>query len=242
MIINAGNNVLGNMCGRFVIAFTDGFHNRFRVPVDEVEVKARFNIAPSQNVPVVISDSHDHLESMRWGLIPSWAKEEKSGLKLINIRSETVNEKKMFKRLMSKNRCLIPATGFYEWMNTDEGKVPYYFRRKDRQFLAYAGLYDKWRSPGGDVIESFSILTTSANDLVRPLHDRMPVILRQEDEELWVERSEMDDHDVKRVFAPFDPDELEAFQVAKLVRNPGIESLELIKPVEKQEKTVQMRL
>lgn len=229
------------MCGRFVIAFTDGFHVRFRVPVDDVEVKARFNVAPSQFVPIVVSESPNHLEMMRWGLIPSWAKEENTGLKLINVRSETVNGKKMFKNLMSRNRCLVPATGFYEWMKVDEGKVPYYIRRKDHGFMAYAGLYDKWRSPSGDIIRSFTILTTAANDLMRPIHDRMPVILRSEDEDLWVEKADLEEHDMKRIFAPYDPDELEAYQVAKLVRNPGIETPELIKPVEKQAKTIQMR-
>ncbi|MFA5312439.1 MAG: SOS response-associated peptidase [Methanomassiliicoccales archaeon] len=230
------------MCGRFIIAFTDGFHVRFSVPVDEVEVKARFNIAPSQFVPIVVSESPNHLENMRWGLIPSWSKEERSGLKLINVRSETVNEKKMFKRLMTRNRCLVPATGFYEWMKTEDGKLPYLIHRKDNKFMAFAGLYDRWRSPEGEFIQSFTILTTSANDLMRPIHDRMPVILRPEDEGMWAERSDLDEHDTKRMFAPYDPEELEAYQVAKLVRNPGMETAELIRPVDKQAKTVQMRL
>ncbi|MCE5295990.1 MAG: SOS response-associated peptidase [Euryarchaeota archaeon] len=241
-IINPGIHGFIDMCGRFVIAFTDGFHVRFRVPVNEVEVRARFNVSPSQFVPIVVSESPNHLESMRWGLIPSWSREERSGLKLINVRSETVNEKKMFKRLMSRNRCLVPATGFYEWMTTDEGKVPYYIRRKDNRFMAFAGLFDKWRSPSGEVVQSFTILTTSANDLMRPIHDRMPVILETEDEDMWVEKSDLEDHDMRRLFTPFDTEKLEAYQVAKLVRNPGIETAELIRPVEKQAKTVQMRL
>ncbi|QLH74084.1 MAG: SOS response-associated peptidase [Methanomassiliicoccales archaeon] len=229
------------MCGRFVIAFTEGFHARFKVPVDEIEVKVRYNVAPSQFVPIVISEGSNKLEMMRWGLIPSWTKEEGTGLKLINARSETVNEKKMFKRLMERNRCIVPSTGFFEWMRTDSGKYPYYIHRKDNKFMAYAGLYDRWKTPAGEVISSFTILTTVANDLMRPIHDRMPVILCKEDEDLWLTKADLDEYDLRRMFAPYGQEDLEAYQVAKLVRNPALDIPELIMPVDKQTRTVQMR-
>lgn len=164
------------------------------------------------------------------------------GLKLINARAETVAEKPMFKRLMTRNRCLVPATGFYEWMKTDDGKIPYYIKSRDRRYISYAGLYDNWRSPEGKVISSFTILTTTANELMRPIHDRMPVILTEGDEERWLENGSVDDQDLKRMFTPYPSDELEAYQVAKLVRNPTVESAELILPVERQTRTIQMHL
>ncbi|HSV42084.1 MAG TPA: SOS response-associated peptidase [Methanomassiliicoccales archaeon] len=228
------------MCGRFVIAFTDGFHTRFSIPDDSVKMEARFNIAPSQEAAVVMKESPNHLEMMRWGLVPSWSKEEKPSLKLINARSESVKEKPMFRKLLVRNRCLVPATGFYEWMTTDQGKVPYYIRRRDNDYLAYAGLYDRWHSSSGEVVSSFTILTTSANELMRPIHDRMPVILDPDDESAWLEAGELEDYVLRRVFTPFDPDLLEAYQVAKLVRNPSVETADLIRPVDRQTKTVQM--
>jgi len=228
------------MCGRFVIAFTDGFHVRFQVPMDEVEVKPRYNIAPSQTVPVVLRNSPNHLEEMRWGLIPSWAKEEKSGLKLINARAETVREKPMYKRIMARQRCLVPATGFYEWMNTDDGKVPYYIHRRDNRYMTFAGIYDRWRSPQGEVISSFTILTTNANELTKPLHDRMPVILMEDEEDIWLEKEELEDHVLKRIFTPIPSDGLEAYEVPRLVRNPRVETPDLIQRVTNKAKTVQM--
>ncbi|OPY31866.1 MAG: hypothetical protein A4E32_01470 [Methanomassiliicoccales archaeon PtaU1.Bin124] len=231
---------MGWMCGRFVIAFTDGFHNRFKVPEDEVPVTPRYNIAPTQPVPIVLRNSPNHLEVMRFGLVPSWAKEEKAGLKLINARCETVREKPMFRKLLAKHRCLVPATGFYEWMDTDEGKVPYYVHRKDNKLFAFAGLYDRWRSPEGELISSFTIITTNPNDIVRPLHDRMPVILHESDEDKWLDGGDLEDHVLKRVFTPFEADDLEAYEVPKLVRNPRVETPDLIQRVSTRAKTVQM--
>ena len=228
------------MCGRFVIAFTDGFHNRFKVPMEEVEVKPRFNIAPSQPAPIVLRSSPNHLEMMRFGLVPAWAKEEKSGLKLINARVETVRTKPMFKRLLVKHRCLVPATGFYEWKSTDEGKVPHYIHRKDNHYFSFAGLYDRWHSPEGETISSFTILTTNANEMMQPLHDRMPVILREEDEDLWLDSGDIEENELKRLFAPFDPDKLEAYEVPRLVRNPSVETPDLIQRVTTHARTVQM--
>ena len=230
------------MCGRFVIAFTDGFHARFKVDETDEVVSPRFNIAPTQNVPIIIRESPNHLEMMHWGLIPSWSKAEGTGLKLINARSETVMEKSMFKRLMVNHRCLVPATGFYEWMKTDEGKQPYYISSKKGEYLSFAGLYDRWRSPDGLVISSFIILTTSANELMAPIHDRMPVILLEEDEDLWMEHEPLDVHNLKRMFSPRSSEDLTAYPVAKLVRNPGVEGPDLIRPVEKGARTVQMHL
>jgi putative SOS response-associated peptidase YedK len=230
------------MCGRFVIAFTDGFHVRFKVPEDIEMVTPRFNIAPSQRSPIILRESPNRLEMMRWGLIPSFAKEKNMGLKMINARAETVNEKTMFKKLMTRNRCLVPATGFYEWMKTDDGKVPYYIKPRDKRYISFAGLYDNWRSPEDGTISSFTILTTTANDLMRPIHDRMPVILKEDDEEKWLEKVELEDRELRAMFTPYPSDELEAYQVAKLVRNPAVETADLIRPVERQTRTIQMHL
>jgi putative SOS response-associated peptidase YedK len=230
------------MCGRFVIAFTDGFHARFRVGDGSVKVTPRFNVAPSQDAPIVLRESPNRLEMMHWGLIPSWSKAERTGLKLINARSESVMEKPMFKRLMEDHRCLVPATGFYEWMNTEEGKVPYYFSSKRGDYMGFAGLYDRWHSPEGSVVSSFTILTTAANELMSPIHDRMPVIVRPEDEDIWVERKSLDPNIMGRVLTPYPSDELVAYPVAKMVRNPEVEGPDLIRPVEHGTRTVQMHL
>jgi len=230
------------MCGRFVIAFTDGFHARFRVRDSNVNVTPRFNIAPSQDAPIIFRESPNRLEMMHWGLVPSWSKAERTGLKLINARSESVMEKPMFKRLMGDHRCLVPATGFYEWKTTDEGKVPFYISSKRDDYLGFAGLYDRWRSPEGEVVSSFTILTTASNELMGPIHDRMPVIVRSEDEDIWVEGKALDTGIMRRVFAPYPSEELVAHQVAKMVRNPGVEGPDLIRPVEQGARTVQMHL
>lgn len=176
------------MCGRYTQ--TKQFYEirlRFDVDAFEHEISPRYNIAPNQRAVVIMSEGKRKLEMMQWCLIPSWAKDPSIGNRMINARAETLAEKPSFKRLIGKRRCLVLADGFYEWRKEGKRKVPLRIVRKDRQPFAFAGLWDSWRNPDANELHSFTIITTEANDLLRPIHDRMPVILHQTDEQLWLD-------------------------------------------------------
>jgi putative SOS response-associated peptidase YedK len=176
------------MCSRYfldadgnVIAYT------FRVP-ENTAVRRRYNIAPTQEAPVVRVGVSSELEMpmLRWGLVPAWAKELAVGTKMINARSESVDEKPAFREAFKSRRCLVPATGFYEWKGVPGRKQPYAITVADRPLFAFAGLWESWRPRGGEPVQTFAIITTDANPAVASIHDRMPVIVRPEDEEAWL--------------------------------------------------------
>lgn len=192
------------MCGRYtLLAQAEELAAEFDL-AEPVPVAPRYNIAPTQEVPIVrlaastemavvrFSEASGkcRLDILRWGLIPHWAKDEKFGYKTINARSETVATQPSFRDAFRKRRCLVPATGFYEWQKSmqkgKEVKQPHYIRRKDGRPMGLAGLWERWVSPDGKEIESFTIITTDANEVMRPFHHRMPVILRPEDYDLWL--------------------------------------------------------
>lgn len=167
------------MCGRYSITTpVEGMRRVFGFP-ERPNLEPRYNLAPTQSAPIVRlgEDGRRHLASLRWGLIPSWAKEAAIGSKLINARSETLAEKPSFRGPLKSRRCLVPADGFYEWLKTDAGKQPYRIALADGGVFAFAGLWDRWALPGQDAVESFTIITTAANELLSPIHDRMPVML-----------------------------------------------------------------
>jgi len=158
-------------------------------------LEPRYNIAPTQPIPAVLQQGGDrHFTHLRWGLIPPWAKDLSMGARMINARSETAAEKPSFRHALRQRRCLILADGFYEWERTPTGKQPHFFYLPDlqaseaetRQPFAFAGLWERWESPEGDWIGSGTILTTAANSLLRPLHERMPVILQTEAYSQWL--------------------------------------------------------
>ncbi|MAT70302.1 MAG: hypothetical protein CMJ58_12355 [Planctomycetaceae bacterium] len=172
----------------------------------------RYNIAPTQDIAVVRTSEGGAREAtpMRWGLIPSWAKEMSKGAPLINARSETVAEKPTFRGPFKRTRCLIPADGFYEWTGAKGSKQPYYIRFPDERLYAFAGLWDRWRGPGGagPVIESCTILTTAANAQLREFHDRMPVILSPGDYEAWLDPTLQDADALRPLLDPLPDGEL----------------------------------
>jgi putative SOS response-associated peptidase YedK len=180
------------MCGRFtlvstLIAITERFHASappYLVP--------RYNIAPGQDVLCVLRDVENHIELLRWGLIPSWAKDPAIGNRLINARAETVAEKPSFLGAFAKHRCLVVADGFYEWRKVGKSKVPAYIFLKSRKPFGFAGLYENWRAPDGKEIRTCTIITINSNDLMRPIHDRMPVILPKDVEDHWIDPREGD--------------------------------------------------
>ena len=214
------------MCCRFTLRtklniLLQEFHAELR---HELQLPPRYNIAPTQDVAVVRpSEAGRELTLMRWGLIPSWTKDPKKAPLLNNARSETVAEKPSFRAAFKSRRCLIPASGFYEWKREGKLKQPYYFRRPDDRPLAFAGLWEKWHD-----IESCTILTTDANELMAQIHDRMPVILSPNDYGEWLDPAAPEPG---KLLTPFPSDELVSYPVNPAVNNARNEGPECIEPV-----------
>jgi putative SOS response-associated peptidase YedK len=197
------------------------------VPADWVP---RFNIAPSQDVPVVIDGEPGKVSFVRWGLIPSWAKDEKIGHGMINARGDTAPDKPAFRDAWRRRHCVVLADGFYEWQRSGRTKVPYYFQLKSGGPLAFAGLWERWRSPVGWV-RSCAILTTDANALVGPIHDRMPVILAPGDVVRWLDR-ELPEDARRSLLAPLGADALTCRAVSPIVNSPAVDGPECVAPAE----------
>jgi len=171
------------------------------------------------------------LDLIKWGLIPSWAKKMSIGNKMINARSETVTEKPSFKTSIRKRRCLIPADGFYEWKKSKGKSNPYYIRMKEDEAFAFAGLWDAWKSPEDKIIETFTILTTSANDLLKPIHERMPVILHPEDYDLWLDPTVQDPSKAVPLLTAYPSDDMMTFPIGTFVNSPKNDGPECIQPL-----------
>lgn len=201
------------MCGRFQLDNEDrdnAFQYRFNINnIDYKNLISSFNIAPSQKISVVVKKSPNRLVVMKWGLTPPWDKDGK--LSIINVRSETVFEKKMFINMIETQRCLIPSTGFYEWKKTSDGKQPFYIGLKNKELFSFAGIYD-----GG----SCAILTTSPNPLMTPIHNRMPVILQKDDEEDWLSPDMVEEEKIKEYLRPYKNNDLVAYPISTRVNSP----------------------
>lgn len=218
------------MCGRFTLIFDSEFFKRFVLQARSADLSTRYNIAPTQEVPIIVNDGGNKVFMMRFGLIPSWSKEKKTKYSLINARSETVTKKPVFRRLLAKHRCLVPTTGFYEWKKIGGRKVPYFIRLKGQDYFALAGLWDRWKDPKGEEIRSFAIITTKANDELSKIHPRMPVILRREDEGLWLSDGVLSDEGLEKLFQPFPSHLMESYPVSPAVNSVKNDSVELIAP------------
>jgi putative SOS response-associated peptidase YedK len=181
------------MCGRFTLSRPAEQVAEFLQLEDVPDIEPRFNIAPTQPVLAVRAKASGKREPcvLRWGLVPSWAKDLSGGARMINARAETVLEKPSYRAAFQHHRCLIPADGFYEWRGAGRKKEPVHFRFKDGRLFAFAGIWESWQPPAGGVIESCAILTTEANDLVRPLHDRMPVVIAPERFADWLSSGDL---------------------------------------------------
>jgi len=224
------------MCGRFSLTGSrSAIANAFKVEVPDF--LPRYNIAPSQAIAAILEiDEVGKREFvfLRWGLIPSWAKDPAISYKLINARSETVSEKPSFRYAFKHRRCLILADGFYEWQRTEGSKAkkqPYYFTLKDSQFMAFAGLWERWESSEGDLINSCTILTVGANELLQPIHDRMPVILQPKDYDVWLDRSVVKGDQLQPLMVPYPADEMNTYPVGTLVNSPKNDSLECLQAI-----------
>lgn len=218
------------MCGRFQLSVKGKqISERFNVEVFDELYKPNYNCAPSQKLAVITNSQPHSLSYFRWGLIPFWAKDPKIGYRNINTRSETINIKPSFKNAFKKRRCLIPANGFYEWRK-DENKTPFRIFLNDEQLFAIAGIWEAWKDAENKIINSFSIITTEPNSLCRDIHNRMPVILKPEDEEVWL--MENDETLLKKLLVPFDADKMKAYPISKEVNSPKNNRSELITPAE----------
>ena len=219
------------MCGRYVIEISADLVRKVFGVVDVPQWTARYNVAPTQMVPVIRQrgDSTRQLVLMRWGLIPSWAKEVGEGL--INARAETVNEKPLFRQLFRQRRCILPATGFYEWQKVDKHKIPHFVRLKNQMPMPFAGIWDSWRAPDGQVVESCAILTTAANGAVGSIHERMPVILHPDEFGQWLDREQHDQATLMPLLAPYPSDCLEVYPVSTLVNSVANDQPECIAPL-----------
>lgn len=233
------------MCGRYSLTRKEAeLVERFGIEqmlIERDQMKPRYNIAPTQMVPVVIDQKGERvLAEMKWGLIPFWAKDKK-GKPIINARSESIAEKPFFKHAASKKRCLIPSDGFYEWKKANKEKIPMFIHMADRELFAFAGLWDEWKSPDGEVIRSCTIITTEANDKMSPVHDRMPVIVRPEHEPLWMDSSITDIEKLRPVLQPLENDRLDMYQVSSQVNSPANENPNLVEPVPIQGSILELR-
>ena len=227
------------MCGRYSITTALGdLWTRFPLRDENLAYQARFNIAPVDPVLTVIDEGdrgagqQPHGEMLKWGLVPYNAKDAKSGAQLINVRAETAARNYSFRVHMERRRCLIVADGFYEWRKEGKARYPFRFVLGDGAPFAFAGIWDEWRSSDTDVVlRTCSILTTEANALVARVHDRMPVILRPEDEDRWVDASTRDPNDLAKLLAPSPASEMDAFAVSTAVNSARNDVPECIAPI-----------
>lgn len=222
------------MCGRFTLHIEPDdlvrTYGRFHWAV---RPEQRYNIAPTQLVVVVAGDESPEVRTMRWGLVPRWADDIAIGNRMINARAETLAQKPAFKKLFARQRCLILADGFYEWRSEGKNapKTPFYIRMKDGRPFAFAGLWDRWTDADGVHLDSCTIITCEANSLVGQLHDRMPVILSEQDYDTWLDPTINDTHVLTALLQPYDPDDMQAHQVSRTVNNPAHEQPGCIDPV-----------
>jgi putative SOS response-associated peptidase YedK len=217
------------MCGRFTSLLSPELLNVIReifgiTPPEQID--PRYNIAPTQQVWVIRSDGdHNRLELMKWGFVPSWAKDPAIGSRMINARSETLQVKPAFRHSIRYRRCVVPTSGFFEWAHSEGKKQPNFIRMADGSPMCLAGLWDHWKGPGEENwLETFTILTTASNELLSPIHDRMPVILRPEDCALWLDREIHDPEQLQDLYQPFPSGLLEMYRVPNLVNNPRFDS------------------
>lgn len=221
------------MCGRFTLfALGQEVAEQFGVTIDH-ELEPRYNIAPTQPVAAVRLDNASgerELTYLQWGLIPSWAKDPKIGSRMINARAETAADKPSFRAAFKRRRCLIPASGFYEWQQLGDRKQPTFIHGAGGRLLGLAGLWEIWASGDGSVVESCTILTTQPNELMAPIHNRMPVIIAPEDYSMWLDPGPQP-QEALHLLRPYESAEMDAYAVSTAVNNPRNDFAACIEPI-----------
>jgi len=227
------------MCGRYSQTVSiEKLKERFRAKSPKLPLKPRYNLAPSQNAPIVVRPKDGSGENlmvmMKWGLVPSWAKDPAIGHKMINARAETVAAKPSFRHAFRRKRCLVPADGFYEWRRLEgkKGKVPMRIQLKTGEPFAFAGLWERWEKGEGAALDTFTIITTMANALLKPVHDRMPVIVPPQTEEAWLDPDCDNPTKLGELLRPYDSDLMQIHEVSKLVNSPANDTEECIRKVD----------
>lgn len=221
------------MCGRYSLSVpTEVLARTFRL-ANVPALMPRYNIAPSQQAPVVriSAEGSRRVDLLKWGLIPGWAEDPAIGNRLINARAESAAEKPAFRTAFRRRRCLIPADGFYEWLKSAKPKQPFLVRMRERWPFAFAGLWESWRGQDGKQIESFTILTTAPNEVAAQIHNRMPAIIDPGDYEAWLDPKQQDVEALRSLLRPYQADQMEAFPVSAKVNSPKNDDAECIRQV-----------
>lgn len=218
------------MCGRTSLYRVDPdlLEERFGArPVEELE--PRYNIAPTDDLPVIQDEAPDEIDQLYWGFVPHWVDDRDDWPEPINARAETVADKPAFRDAFRNRRCLVIADGFYEWEETD-GKTPYRVCMEENEPFAMACLWETWEGEDGEQLESVVIITTEPNEVVEPTHERMPVVLERSDEETWIESSDIGE--LSAILDPYEDEGMRAYEILKRVNNPANDSADVILPVE----------
>lgn len=219
------------MCGRFTLTTDPAeLQDAFPEVAFPEQLAPRFNIAPGQPILVLANDGGRRADFFLWGLIPSWAKEPGIGRRLINARAETLAVKPAFRAAYRYRRCLVFADGFFEWRLAGGRKIPYFVRLKSRRPFAFAGLWEMWHAPDGSVVYSAAIVTTQPNEVLTPLHDRMPVILEPQALALWLDPAPQSPTRLQPLLRPYPAGEMEVYPVSTLVNHPENEGPQVIRP------------
>jgi putative SOS response-associated peptidase YedK len=217
------------MCGRYGLTKTQGLKNRYSLE-NEIDMDDNFNVAPSQIMPVIIDDNgKNKVEEMRWGLVPFWSKTPTIKFSTINARAETVTSSSVYRDPFKKHRCLIPATGFYEWKKLTDSKIPYFIHVKSEEIFSLAGLFDIWKDVEGKEFPSYTIITTKPNKIMEDIHNRMPVILPKDEEQIWLD-SKTTPTELENLLIPYSDEDMEAYTVSTAVNSPRNNNAELLKP------------
>jgi len=224
------------MCGGYTLTVDASVLGRLFELEPLTELTPRYNIRPTQMVPIVRvnADGAREWAATRWGMIPSWAKDTKIGSRMINARAETAADKPSFRSAFKHRRCLLPTDGFFEWVKAPGGKQPHHIRFTDRRAFAFAGLWERWTPPDGDPIESCTILTTRPNELIVDLHDRMPVIMAPERFTDWIGGGPLSPDAAEAILLPYPADGMEAVPVSTLVNSPRNDDPRCLDPVGEQ--------
>jgi len=219
------------MCGRYSFAPELKIVNEhYDITIKDGELTPDYNCAPTRSLPVITANNPGELSFFRWGLIPFWAKDASIGNKLINARGELIAEKASFKNAFKRRRCLVPADAFYEWrsMETSKEKIPYRIFLPNQGVFSMAGLWEQWKNPEGEAVNTFTIVTTTPNELMAEIHNRMPVILSKEDEKNWLQ--ETDEQKLLSLIKPFPAKLMSAYRISNLVNSVRNNSPKIIEP------------
>lgn len=223
------------MCGRYVLKATrQELEHKYKADAEKIgSLEPGYNVVPSMQMPVVREEGEKRLIApFRWGLIPFWADSMNTGYSMINARAESLAQKKSFSKPFRSQRCVVPASGFYEWKKTGDGKIPHYITLKSSPVMSFAGLYEEWEPAGKDkdIVKSFTIITTDANKPMKELHDRMPAMLLDEEIELWLDPQNNDTDALQDLLHPWPDGDIDFWRVGQEVNNARSSGAHLIEP------------